>query len=195
VRLASAAVKVLGREPHEGLTVSAHRFSKVAAEKIRRRWHCRGHRIVIEQVRNIFRVPELKRRVLFTCALLIVYRIGPTSHAGIDAHALRSSSRRRPGTLGFFDLFSGGPCAAVGVRPGHHALHLASIILQLLAVVVPALEKLQKEASRPEEDHAIHTVRHRGAGGHSRLGDRHRPESMQIQGPWSCPARAGASAS
>ena len=44
---------------------------------------------MIEQVRNIFRVPELKRRVLFTCALLIVYRIGahvPTP--GIDAHAL-----------------------------------------------------------------------------------------------------------
>jgi preprotein translocase subunit SecY len=106
---------------------------------------------VIEQFRNIFRVPELKRRVLFTCLLLIVYRIGahvPTP--GIDAHALARFFEQQAGTLlGFFDLFSGGALRrlsvfALGIMP----YISASIILQLLAVVVPALEKLQKEGEQ-----------------------------------------------
>jgi preprotein translocase subunit SecY len=106
---------------------------------------------VIEQFRNIFRVPELKRRVLFTCALLIVYRIGahvPTP--GIDAHALARFFEQQAGNLlGFFDLFSGGALRrlsvfALGIMP----YISASIILQLLAVVIPALEKLQKEGEQ-----------------------------------------------
>ena len=106
---------------------------------------------MIEQFRNIFRVPELKRRVLFTCLLLIVYRIGahvPTP--GIDAHALARFFEQQAGNLlGFFDLFSGGALRrlsvfALGIMP----YISASIILQLLAVVVPALEKLQKEGEQ-----------------------------------------------
>ncbi len=106
---------------------------------------------MIEQVRNIFRVPELKRRVLFTCLLLIVYRIGahvPTP--GVDAHALALFFQQQAGNLlGFFDLFSGGALRrlsvfALGIMP----YISASIILQLLAVVVPALEKLQKEGEQ-----------------------------------------------
>ncbi|MBI4537114.1 MAG: preprotein translocase subunit SecY [candidate division NC10 bacterium] len=106
---------------------------------------------MIEQIQNIFRVPELKRRVLFTCALLIVYRIGahiPTP--GIDAHALKLFFDQQAGNLlGFFDLFSGGALRrlsvfALGIMP----YISASIILQLLAVVVPALEKLQKEGEQ-----------------------------------------------
>ena len=106
---------------------------------------------MIDQVRNIFRVPELKRRVLFTCALLIVFRIGahiPTP--GIDAHALSLFFQQQAGNLlGFFDLFSGGALRrlsvfALGIMP----YISASIILQLLAVVVPALEKLQKEGEQ-----------------------------------------------
>ncbi len=106
---------------------------------------------MIEQVRNIFRVPELKRRVLFTCGLLIVYRIGahiPTP--GIDAHALSLFFQGQAGNLlGFFDLFSGGALRrlsvfALGIMP----YISASIILQLLAVVIPTLEKLQKEGEQ-----------------------------------------------
>jgi len=106
---------------------------------------------VIEQFRNIFRVPELKRRVLFTCLLLIVYRIGahvPTP--GIDAHALAIFFQRQQGNLlGLMDVFSGGALRrlsvfALGIMP----YISASIILQLLAVVVPALEKLQKEGEQ-----------------------------------------------
>ncbi len=106
---------------------------------------------MIEQFRNIFRVPELKRRVLFTCLLLIVYRIGahvPTP--GIDAHALAIFFQRQQGNLlGLMDVFSGGALRrlsvfALGIMP----YISASIILQLLAVVVPALEKLQKEGEQ-----------------------------------------------
>jgi preprotein translocase subunit SecY len=106
---------------------------------------------VIEQLRNIFRVPELKRRVLFTCALLIVYRIGahvPTP--GIDAHALAIFFQRQAGNLlGLMDVFTGGALRrlsvfALGIMP----YISASIILQLLAVVIPALEKLQKEGEQ-----------------------------------------------
>ncbi|HEU5394315.1 MAG TPA: preprotein translocase subunit SecY, partial [Candidatus Methylomirabilis sp.] len=103
---------------------------------------------MISQTANIFRVPELRKRVIFTCVLLIVYRIG--SHVptpGIDAQALTALFDQVGGTLfGFFDLFSGGALRrlsifALGIMP----YISASIILQLLAVVVPALERLSKE--------------------------------------------------
>ena len=106
---------------------------------------------MIEQLRNIFRVPELKRRVLFTCALLIVYRIGahiPTP--GIDANALSRFFQQQAGNLlGLMDVFTGGALRrlsvfALGIMP----YISASIILQLLAVVIPALEKLQKEGEQ-----------------------------------------------
>jgi len=106
---------------------------------------------MIESLANIFKVPELKRRLAFTAALLIVYRIGahiPTP--GIDAHALSSFFAHVSGTLlGFFDLFSGGALRrlsvfALGIMP----YISASIILQLLAVVVPYLERLSKEGEQ-----------------------------------------------
>jgi len=103
---------------------------------------------MIESVANIFRVPELRNRVLFTVMMLIVYRIGahiPTP--GIDAHALAAFFQQQAGTLfGLVDLFSGGALRrlsvfALGIMP----YISASIILQLLTVVVPTLEKLSKE--------------------------------------------------
>jgi preprotein translocase subunit SecY len=103
---------------------------------------------MMEGVENIFRVPELKKRIIFTALALIAYRLGshiPTP--GIDAHALASFFQQAGGTLlGFFDLFSGGALRrlsilALGIMP----YISASIILQLLAVVFPPLEKLSKE--------------------------------------------------
>ena len=97
---------------------------------------------------NIFKIPELKRRVLFTFALLMVYRIGcavPTP--GIDADALATFFARAKGTLlGLFDMFSGGALErlsvfALGIMP----YISASIILQLLTVVIPHLDRLSKE--------------------------------------------------
>jgi preprotein translocase subunit SecY len=103
---------------------------------------------VIEAVQNIFNVPDLRKRILFMLALLAVYRIGahiPTP--GIDANALEAFFNTNQGTVfGFLDLFSGGnfrrlTIFALGIMP----YITASIILQLLTVVWPYLEKLSKE--------------------------------------------------
>ena len=147
---------------------------------------------MIEQVRNIFRVPELKRRVLFTCALLIVYRIGahvPTP--GIDAHALSQFFQTQAGNLlGFFDLFSGGALRrlsvfALGIMP----YISASIILQLLAVVVPALERLQKEGEQGRKKITQYTrFGTVGLAAIQGLGIAIGLESMQIQGAMVVPS-------
>jgi len=101
-----------------------------------------------QAVANVFRIPDLRKRVLFTLAMLAVYRIGghiPTP--GIDTRALEEFFNQNQGTVfGFIDLFSGGMFSqmaifALGIMP----YITASIILQLLTVVIPTLEKLQKE--------------------------------------------------
>jgi preprotein translocase subunit SecY len=102
----------------------------------------------LEAVANVFRIPDLRNRVLFTLGLLAVYRLGghiPTP--GIDAVRLEQAFEQNMGTLlGFIDLFSGGmfrrlTIFALGIMP----YITSSIILQLMTVVVPTLEKLQKE--------------------------------------------------
>jgi preprotein translocase subunit SecY len=97
---------------------------------------------------NVFRIPDLRKRVLFTLALLAVYRVGAfITTPGVDAIRLQQFFTQNSGTLfGFIDLFSGGmfrrmTIFALGIMP----YITASIILQLLTVVVPTLEKLQKE--------------------------------------------------
>src|SRR6266700_7400486 len=101
-----------------------------------------------EAVANVFRVPDLRKRLMFTLALLAVYRLG--GHIpipGIDTKRFEEFIQQNQGTLfGFFDLFSGGmfrrlTIFALGIMP----YITSSIILQLLTVVVPTLEKLQKE--------------------------------------------------
>lgn len=97
---------------------------------------------------NIFKIPELKKRIFYTLALLVVYRIGvqiPTP--GIDAVALASFfAKAKEGLLGLFNMFSGGALErlsvfALGIMP----YISASIILQLLTVTIPHLERLSKE--------------------------------------------------
>src|ERR1700751_663487 len=102
----------------------------------------------IEAFRNLFRIPDLRKRVLFTLALLAVYRIGahiPTP--GINSAVLDQIFNQAQGSvLGIFDLFSGGTFRrmtifALGIMP----YITSSIILQLMTVVFPYLERLQKE--------------------------------------------------
>src|SRR6476646_349552 len=102
----------------------------------------------LEAITNVFRVPDLRKRLLFALALLAVYRLGghiPTP--GIDTNKLEEFFRQNQGTLfGYLDVFSGGSFRrltifALGIMP----YITSSIILQLLTVVVPTLEKLQKE--------------------------------------------------
>ncbi|HLE21637.1 MAG TPA: preprotein translocase subunit SecY [Vicinamibacteria bacterium] len=103
---------------------------------------------MIESLKNIFRIPDLRSRVLFTLAMLAVYRLGnhvPTP--GVDARALTQFFEENRATwFGFVDMFSGGNLSkvtvfALGIMP----YISASIILQLLTVVWPYLEKLSKE--------------------------------------------------
>jgi preprotein translocase subunit SecY len=102
-----------------------------------------------EALTNVFRIPDLRKRVLFTLGLLAIYRIGahiPTP--GIDYVKFEQYFTRaaQSGFLGYFDLFSGGNVRrmtvfALGITP----YITSSIILQLLTVVIPTLDKLQKE--------------------------------------------------
>jgi preprotein translocase subunit SecY len=103
---------------------------------------------LVDSIVNVFRIPDLRRRILFTLALLGVYRIGgfiPTP--GVNTVELQRMFEAAAGTaLGFVNLFSGGQLErltifALGIMP----YITASIILQLLTVVIPTLEKLQKE--------------------------------------------------
>jgi preprotein translocase subunit SecY len=103
---------------------------------------------MFEKLANIFRIPDLRKRILFTLAMLAVYRLGghiPTP--GINADKLSQFFEQNRGTfLGFVDLFSGGQLRrltifALGIMP----YITASIILQLLTVVYEPLAKLQKE--------------------------------------------------
>ncbi|TNF54160.1 preprotein translocase subunit SecY [bacterium] len=103
---------------------------------------------IINSFQNMFKIPELKNRLLFTFALLAVYRIGahiPTP--GINGEELSKFLMERGGELmGFFDMFTGGALSrvtifALGIMP----YISASIILQLLTVVIPALGRLAKE--------------------------------------------------
>ncbi len=103
---------------------------------------------VLKNLQNVTKIPELKRRLLITAGLLAAYRLGahvPTP--GVDGEALARFFDSVQGTLlGLVDLFSGGNLRrltvfALGIMP----YISASIILQLLTVVIPALERLAKE--------------------------------------------------
>lgn len=101
-----------------------------------------------ESFQNIFKIPELRNRLLFTFALLTVFRIGthvPTP--GVDGSLLATFfEQQQANILSFFDMFTGGALSrfsvfALGIMP----YISASIILELLTVVIPHLEQLKKE--------------------------------------------------
>jgi len=103
---------------------------------------------VIESLRNIFAIPDLRKRLMFTFGLLAVYRIGchiPTP--GVDPQALLEFMASMQSTfLGFVNTFTGGSLERVAVFAlGIMPYITSSIILQLLTVVWPYLEKLSKE--------------------------------------------------
>src|SRR6476469_586903 len=97
---------------------------------------------------NAWRVPELRKRVLFTALILALYRLGSWIPApGVDSAQIKQYFNNQGGTiLGLLNVFSGGALSqfslfALGIMP----YVTASIILQLLTVVIPKLEQLQKE--------------------------------------------------
>src|SRR5687767_8385353 len=103
----------------------------------------------MDSLKNIFAIPELRNRVLFTFGLLAVYRVGghiPTPGVNTEALTLLAQQAAENNLFGMYDMFSGYSLSqmtlfALGVMP----YISASIILQLLTVVVPYLERLSKE--------------------------------------------------
>ncbi|HKI66374.1 MAG TPA: preprotein translocase subunit SecY [Solirubrobacterales bacterium] len=104
---------------------------------------------MLRTIANAFAVAEIRKKLAFTAAMLLLYRLGAYIPApGVDVNAVKELSENFAGSniLGFLNLFSGGGLSrlslfALGIMP----YITASIILQLLTVVVPSLEKLQKE--------------------------------------------------
>ncbi|HEY8467612.1 MAG TPA: preprotein translocase subunit SecY [Solirubrobacterales bacterium] len=104
---------------------------------------------MLQTIANAFSVPEIRRKLAFTAAILLLYRLGAYIPApGVNIDAVESIEENFTGSniLGFLNLFSGGSLQrlslfALGIMP----YITASIILQLLTVVVPSLERLQKE--------------------------------------------------
>jgi preprotein translocase subunit SecY len=103
---------------------------------------------MLERFQNVFKIPELRDRILFTLLILLVYRIGGhVPVAGIDASALAEFFQQNQNSLfGMYDMFVGGAFQratifALGIMP----YISASIIFQLMGTVVPYFQKLQKE--------------------------------------------------
>jgi preprotein translocase subunit SecY len=104
---------------------------------------------VLQTIINAFSVPDLRRKIAFTAAMLLLYRLGAyIPSPGVDLNAVKGIEQNFGGSniLGLLNLFAGGSLSrlslfALGIMP----YITASIILQLLTVVVPALEKLSKE--------------------------------------------------
>ncbi|MCR9097824.1 MAG: preprotein translocase subunit SecY [bacterium] len=109
---------------------------------------------MIEALQNVFRIEELRRRIFFTAAMLAVYRVGCiVVTPGINGNVIRNFFTQMEGTMfGLLNVFSGGAMEqlsifALGIMP----YISASIIFQLLTVVIPALERLKKEGSEGQK--------------------------------------------
>src|SRR5574344_2336392 len=102
----------------------------------------------IETIKNIFKIEDLRKRILFTLGVVLIYRLGthivlPGVHPGLLSEFSKQSSE---GLLGLLDVFSGGAFSnasifALGIMP----YISASIVIQLFGIVVPYFQKLQKE--------------------------------------------------
>ncbi|TVR01162.1 MAG: preprotein translocase subunit SecY [Deltaproteobacteria bacterium] len=105
---------------------------------------------MVSTLTNIAKIPELRARILFTLGLLAIYRLGVfVTTPGVDRSVMTEVIAQRAGFLGLFNLFTGGALEqlsifALGIMP----YISAAIILQLLAVVVPTLERLKKEGEQ-----------------------------------------------
>src|SRR5688572_25505972 len=100
---------------------------------------------------NFHKVPELRRRVIFTLVMLAVYRVGVFVTApGVDRNAMKTFIAKQPGTLiGFFNMFSGGALEQLSIFSlGIMPYISASIILQLGGMVYKPIDELRKEGEQ-----------------------------------------------
>src|ERR687886_2270900 len=106
---------------------------------------------MLSSLKNIFKVVDLRNKILFTLFVILLYRLGSNiTVPGIDFNAVQDLQRQaqRGGVLGFLNLFSGGALTqmaifALGIMP----YITSSIIMQLLAVVIPRIEQWQKQGA------------------------------------------------
>ena len=103
---------------------------------------------LIQTIKNIYKIEELRNRILFTLGILVVYRLGSyIVLPGIDPTMLANlKTQTASGVMGLLDMFSGGAFSnasvfALGIMP----YISATIVIQLLTIVVPYFQKLQKE--------------------------------------------------
>ncbi len=103
---------------------------------------------LIQTIKNIYKIEDLRKRIIYTIAIILIYRLG--AHIvlpGIDPHALGAlKSQTKDGLLGLLNMFSGGAFSnasifALGIMP----YISASIVIQLLGMAIPYFQKLQKE--------------------------------------------------
>jgi len=102
---------------------------------------------LVENIRNIFKIEELRNRILYTVGILMIYRLGTyVTLPGVDASQLVVSTGQATDLLGLFNLFVGGAFARAGVFAlGIMPYITASIIIQLMGAVVPYFQKMQRE--------------------------------------------------
>ena len=106
---------------------------------------------MLSNLKNVFKIPDLRNKILFTVAMVVVYRLGVAIRVpGIDHAAVKQfkAGAELQGALGFLNLFSGGAFEsfsifALGIMP----YITASIIMQILGVVIPKLEELQQQGA------------------------------------------------
>ena len=146
---------------------------------------------MLSRLRNMFRVPDLRNKILFTLAIIAVYRLGahlPVPYVDFDAIKDLQDQANNSGVVGFLDLFSGGAITNVAIFfLGIMPYITASIIMQLLQRGHPEARAVAARGpGRAEEDHPVDPLRH------------HRPRGRSSR-PASCSrctrARAGCSAS
>ncbi len=101
----------------------------------------------LDNFRNIFKIEDLRNRILYVVGVLMVYRIGSyVTMPGVDAQALTTSAGDASSLMGLFDLFVGGAFSRAGVFAlGIMPYITAAIIIQLMGAAVPYFQKLQRE--------------------------------------------------
>src|SRR3954470_24990281 len=104
---------------------------------------------MLSRLRNMYRVPDLRNKILFTIFVVLVYRLGthiPVPYVDFAQIKALQNQSTNSGVVGFLDLFSGGAITSVSVFfLGIMPYITASIIMQLLGVVIPKLEEWQQE--------------------------------------------------
>ena len=145
--------------------------------------------MLLESIKSVFKIPELRNKVLFTLGILAIYRLGgQIPIPGIDRVALGEFFAGTSQTIfGLYDMFVGGAFTratvfALGIMP----YISASIIFQLMGAVVPSLQKLQKEGEAgPQKNHSIYAIWYSCAGSSTVFGGEFFPGKPAVARYWS----------